>query len=170
MRLFNFLYNSFNIKQFIWFDFKVRRYRRFHVLKNINTLNFPLYFKCMNPKVLIADKSVVAISLLYITPIQRLSFTTLKEILQFRACKITVIVFVSKRILKYPWIQMFADWSCTVLVCTQFNLLIIDSSIFKTGSTLKCLNVLVFYFTALTHSCFSVALYMYILALYSTRC
>jgi len=25
-------------------------------------------------------------------------------------------VFRIKRILKYPWIQMFADWSCTVLV------------------------------------------------------
>ena len=38
-------------------------------------------------------------------------------------------------------------------------------SIFKTGSTLKRRNALGFDFTALTHLCFSVALYMYILAL-----
>ena len=42
------------------------------------------------------------------------------------------------------------------------------SSIFKTGSTLKCYSTLGLDFTALTHKSFSVALYMYILALYST--
>ena len=36
--------------------------------------------------------------------------------------------------------------------------------IFKTGSTLKCRNALGLDFTALTRKCFSVALYMYILA------
>ena len=38
------------------------------------------------------------------------------------------------------------------------------SSMFKTGSSLKCRNALDFDFTALTH--FSVALYMYTLVIY----
>ena len=41
---------------------------------------------------------------------------------------------------------------------------------FRPVSTLKCRNALGFDFTALTHLCFSVALYMYILRLYSTCC
>ena len=44
------------------------------------------------------------------------------------------------------------------------------SSIFKTGLTLKCRIALGLDFSDLTHLCFSVALYMYILRLYSTCC
>ena len=42
--------------------------------------------------------------------------------------------------------------------------------LFKTGSTLKCRYALGLDFSALTHLYFSVALDMYILALYSTCC
>ena len=49
----------------------------------------------------------------------------------------------------------------------RFSLLIVKSLIkFKTRFTLKCQNAWRFNFTALTHLCFSVALYMYILALH----
>ena len=44
------------------------------------------------------------------------------------------------------------------------------SSIFRTGSTLKCRNASGLDFTALTHLCFSVALYTYLLAPQSTCC
>ena len=42
----------------------------------------------------------------------------------------------------------------------RFCLLFIVSSIYKTGWTLKCRNALCLDFTALTHLCFSVVLYM----------
>ena len=54
---------------------------------------------------------------------------------------------------------------------TEREQLLIKSFIhFYTGSTLKCRNALGFNFTALTHLCFSVALYMYILALVFSFC
>ena len=62
--------------------------------------------------------------LLPIIPIQgrRVSFTSLKEILQLLTWNIYEFslffedfVFLIQRILKHPWIQMAADWSCTVL-------------------------------------------------------
>ena len=51
--------------------------------------------------------------------------------------------------------------------CTLDHL---NSACLKEGSTLKCRNALGFDFTALLHLCFSVALYMHILALQSTCC
>ena len=56
----------------------------------------------------------------WIILIQGLNFTTFKEILQFYITFMNSVffedfVFRIQRILEYPWIQMFADWSCTVL-------------------------------------------------------
>ena len=54
-----------------------------------------------------------------------------------------------------------------IFTCVQghrFSLLVKSFIIFKTGSTLKCRNVLAFDSTALTYLCFSVTLW-YILAL-----
>ena len=56
-----------------------------------------------------------------------------------------------------PYIYFFSINTCPVYIYNIIN--------FKTGSTLKCWDALGFDFTSLTHLCFSVALYIYILAL-----
>ena len=68
--------------------------------------------------------------------IQGLSFTTFKEILQFKTKNTTFINIVYflrfcisySKILKYPWIQVSPDWSCTVLLhnrtcCGKYRIL-----------------------------------------------
>ena len=66
------------------------------------------------------------------------------------------------------------SYSCVKIICFAIHInsvcLKTVSSIFTTGSTLKCRYALGLDFSALTHLYFSVALYLYILSLQSTCC